>query len=124
VGIAVTDPLKMIAQPLITVENENIFSFLKNYTEKEKVDTIVIGLPRNMNNQDTDATKPVQEFEQKLAEMLPDIPRVLIDERLTSRMAKQVLIDSGRKKKDRRDKKLLDTVSAALILQSYLEQQR
>jgi putative Holliday junction resolvase len=121
IGLAVTDPLQMLAQPLITVDNEKIFDFLRDYFAKEQVETIVLGEPKHLDGKDTDATPLVAEFEIKLKEKFPDYPIVRIDERLTSRMAKQVLIDAGYKKSDRRNKKLVDTVAAALILQTYLE---
>ncbi len=119
-GVAVTDPLQMIAYPLDTVNTEDIIAYLKDYFKKEAVETIVLGEPMNMDGSETDATELVVEFEKKLKEAFPDHPVVKIDERLTSRMAKQTLIDAGYKKKDRRNKKLVDTVAAALILQSYL----
>jgi putative Holliday junction resolvase len=119
-GVAVTDPLQMIAYPLDTVDTENIINYLKAYFTKEKVETIVLGAPLNMDGSDTDATLMVNEFEKKLIDTFPGYPVVKIDERLTSRMAKQTLIDAGYKKKDRKNKKLVDTVAAALILQTYL----
>ncbi len=119
-GVAVTDPLQMIAYPLDTVNTDDIIAYLKDYFKKEAVETIVLGEPMNMDGSETDATELVVEFEKKLKEAFPDHPIVKIDERLTSRMAKQTLIDAGYKKKDRRNKKLVDTVAAALILQSYL----
>ena len=123
VGIAVTDPLKIIAHSLTTVDNKEILSFLENYFKTEVVETIVLGYPKNLNGNDTDLTSHVLKFEITLKEKFPQHPIVLCDERLTSRMAKQTLIDAGYKKKDRKNKKLVDTVSAALILQTYLESQ-
>jgi putative Holliday junction resolvase len=120
IGIAVTDPMQMIAQPLETVDNAKIFDYLKAYFARETVDVIVLGAPKHLDGKDTDATPLVAEFEKKLKEMFTQ-PVVMIDERLTSRMAKQVLIDAGYKKSDRQNKKLVDTVAAALILQTYLE---
>lgn len=119
-GVAVTDPLQMIAYPLDTIDTSKIIEYLKTYFQKELVETIVLGAPLNMDGSDTDATQMVVEFEKKLKENFPDLPIVKIDERLTSRMAKQTLIDAGYKKKDRKNKKLVDTVAAALILQTYL----
>ena len=119
-GVAVTDPLQMIAYPLDTIDTSKIIDYLKGYFAKENVETIVLGAPLNMDGTDTDATQLVIEFEKKLKENFPNLPIVKIDERLTSRMAKQTLIDAGYKKKDRKNKKLLDTVAAALILQTYL----
>lgn len=121
VGVAVTDPLQMFAQPLDTIDNPKIIDFLKLYLNKENVETFVLGLPMNMDGSETDASKPVMAFKEKLTETFPTIPIVMIDERLTSRMAKQSLIDAGYKKSDRRNKKLVDTVAAALILQTYLD---
>jgi putative Holliday junction resolvase len=120
-GVAVTDPMQMIAQPLDTIDSPNIFEYLKTYFAKEQVELIVLGYPLHMDGKDTDATPLVIEFEQKLKTHFPGHPVVRIDERLTSRMAKQALIDAGYKKSDRRNKKLVDTVAAALILQTYLE---
>jgi putative Holliday junction resolvase len=119
-GVAVTDPLQMIAYPLDTIDTSKIIDYLKGYFAKENVETIVLGAPLNMDGTDTDATQLVIEFEKKLKENFPNLPIVKIDERLTSRMAKQTLIDAGYKKKDRKNKKLVDTVAAALILQTYL----
>ncbi len=119
-GVAVTDPLQMIAYPLDTIDTSNIIEYLKAYFLKELVETIVLGAPLNMDGSETDATQMVVEFEKKLKENFPNHPVVKVDERLTSRMAKQTLIDAGYKKKDRKNKKLVDTVAAALILQTYL----
>jgi len=121
IGLAVTDPMQMIAQPLTTIDNYAIFNYLKDYVAREQVELFVLGAPKHLDGSDTDATPLVQKFEVKLRTVFPDIPVVLVDERLTSRMAKQALIDAGYKKTDRRNKKLVDTVAAALILQSYLE---
>jgi putative Holliday junction resolvase len=121
VGLAVTDPLQMFAQPLDTIDNKLIIDYLKAYLGRELVETIVLGEPKHMDGGETDATKPVQEFKLLLEKNFPNVPIVMIDERLTSRMAKQTLIDAGYKKSDRRNKKLVDTVAAALILQTYLE---
>ncbi len=121
VGIAVTDPLQMFAQPLETVDTSKIFEYLKQYMTRETVEVLVLGEPKSLAGEDTDSSEAVREFEKKLTELFPNIPIKKIDERLTSRMAKQTLIDAGYKKSDRRNKKLVDTVAAALILQSYLE---
>lgn len=121
VGIAVTDPMQIIAQPLVTIDTPKILDFLKDYFSKENVETIVLGEPKRLNGLDTDATPLVEAFKLKLIELFPTMPIVMIDERLTSRMAKQTLIDAGYKKIARQNKKLVDTVAAALILQLYLE---
>ncbi len=120
-GLAVTDPMQMIAQPLATIDAAEIMNYLKAYFSREQVDMIVLGEPRHLDGKDTDATPLVKEFEEKLKANFPAHPITKIDERLTSRMAKQTLIDAGYKKSDRRNKKLVDTVAAALILQTYLE---
>ena len=106
---------------LVTIDTPKIFEFLKDYFSKEKVDTIVLGEPKRLSGLDTDATPLVEAFKLKLLELFPNMPIVMIDERLTSRMAKQTLIDAGYKKIARQNKKLVDTVAAALILQLYLE---
>lgn len=121
VGLAVTDLMQMIAQPLDTIDNKHIIDYLKAYIQKEPVEKIVLGEPKQLSGMDTDSSEDVRTFRQKLNELFPEIPVVMVDERLTSRMAKQTLIDAGYKKSDRRNKKLVDTVAAALILQTYLE---
>lgn len=120
-GIAVTDPLQIIAQPLETVDSDKLIAHLTAYFLREQVDLIVLGDPRNLDGSDTDATALVNTFEETLQKAFPQYRIVRVDERLTSRMAKQAIIDAGYKKKDRRNKKLVDTVAAALILQTYLE---
>ena len=119
-GVAVTDPLQMIAYPLDTIDTSKILDYLKLYFAKENVETIVLGSPLNLDGTETDATQLVIAFEKKLKENFPNHPVIKIDEMLTSRMANQTLIDAGYKKKDRKNKKLVDTVAAALILQTYL----
>lgn len=121
VGLAVTDLMQMIAQPLDTIDNDKILDYLKNYVQREPVEKFVLGEPKDLAGNDTDSSESVRLFRQKLLETFPDKEVVMVDERLTSRMAKQVLIDAGYKKNDRRNKKLVDTVAAALILQTYLE---
>jgi putative holliday junction resolvase len=121
VGLAMTDLMQMLAIPLDTIETPKIIPYLKNLFLKEPIGCIVLGFPLNMDGQDTDATPLVNAFEILLKENFPETPIHRIDERLTSKMAKQTLIDAGYKKKDRKNKKLVDTVAAALILQTYLE---
>jgi putative Holliday junction resolvase len=121
VGIAVTDPLQIICKPLIVVENKIIIEWLKKYLATEQVETIVLGMPLRFNGDDTHATQPVKEFHTKLEETFKGMKIVLIDERLTSKMARQSLIDSGVPKQKRREKGILDSVSASLILQTYLQ---
>lgn len=122
VGLAVTDPLKMIANSLTTVHSKDIWDFIKNYLEKESVECIVVGYPKQMNNQASDAVRFINPFIKKLAKTYPDMEIKLVDERFTSKMAHQTMIDAGLKKKARQNKALVDTISATIILQSYLEQ--
>jgi putative Holliday junction resolvase len=122
VGLAVTDPMQMLAIPLDTIDTPKVIQYLKDYFLRENVETIILGFPKNMDGNDTDATPLVEKFNLELSTNFPNIPIKLVDERLTSRMAKQTLIDAGYKKKDRKkNKKLVDSVAAALILQTYLE---
>jgi putative holliday junction resolvase len=123
-GIAVTDELQMIANGLTTVESRNIFVFLTDYIAKEKVDSIVVGEPKQMNNMPSESVKFVDPFVKKLKKLFPSIPVFRLDERFTSKMAFQTMIDAGLKKKARPNKALVDTLSAAILLQSYLETSR
>lgn len=121
VGIAVTDPLQIVASGLDTIPTDKALQFLKEYCEKEEVEAIALGLPKRLNDEDTHSTPFVLEFQQKLQEMLPTIPVHLVDERYTSKIAMETMIRGGMKKKDRQKKENLDKVSAAVILQSYLD---
>jgi putative holliday junction resolvase len=120
-GIAVTDPLGMIANGLVTVPSHTAVQFVVDYTQKEAVERIIVGEPRDMQNMASDASRFVEPFVKKLRLALPDMPVERIDERFTSKMAFQTMIDAGLNKKRRRDKALVDTISATIILQSYLE---
>ena len=124
VGIAVTDELQMIASGLCTVRTHDCIDFLKEYLSKESVSTIVMGMPKNLRNQNTDATPYVKGFAKQIRKQFPEMKVELIDERFTSKIAFQSMIDGGLKKKLRQDKALVDEVSATLILQSYMEQQK
>lgn len=121
VGIAVTDPLQIIATSLETVQTDHILDYLKKYFANEEVCEIVMGYPTRMNNEDTHATPLVREFVKTLEKEFPSIPVYLEDERFTSKMAVQTMIDGGVKKKDRRQKGNIDKLSATIILQSYME---
>lgn len=121
-GIAVTDPLQMIATSLTTVRSHLLFEFLDNYFKDEKVERIVLGKPTTMNNLPSENAKYVDIFEKQCKVKYPHIPITLIDERFTSKMAHQTLIDSGIKKIKRQNKEIIDTISATIILQSYMEQ--
>jgi putative holliday junction resolvase len=122
VGLAVTDPLKIIANGLTTVHAQDIFQFLKEYTTKEEVELFVVGYPVTLKNEASEALAYVNPFIKKLAKEFPSIPIKQVDERFTSKMAFQTMIDGGLKKKQRQNKALIDTISATIILQSYLEQ--
>ena len=119
-GIAVTDDLQIIASGLTTVKTKELISFLSNYTSKETVETFVIGQPKQMNNKDSESEALILPFITKLKNKFPNIPVVREDERFTSKMAFQTMIDSGMSKKKRQDKALIDEISATIILQSYL----
>lgn len=120
-GIAVTDPLRMIANPLTTVETSKLIDFLKKYMEEEEVGIIVVGEPKTMDNHPSDVTKYLNPFLGRLKKALPNLQIERVDERFTSRMAFQAMIDSGLGKKARQNKELVDSISASLILQSYME---
>jgi putative Holliday junction resolvase len=122
VGIAITDELQIIASGLCTVRAHDCMDFLKDYISKESVSSIVVGLPKDLNNQKTDATPYVKGFAKQLRKQFPDLEVHFVDERFTSKMAFQSMIDGGVKKKDRQNKALVDEVSATLILQSFMEQ--
>lgn len=120
VGIAVTDEMKLIANGLTTVHSKDIFIFLKTYFEKEKVECVVVGEPKQMNNEASQSTKFIEPFVKQLKKMFPDLKIDRFDERFTSKMAFQTMIDAGLSKKDRQNKALVDTISATIILQSYM----
>ncbi len=122
VGIAVTDELRICAHALETVHVSKVMDFLKEYVAKEKVDVIVVGEPRNMDNTPSDSTRYIEPFVKHLQREFPEMPIVRVDERFTSRMAFQTMIDAGLKQKARRNKELVDKISATIILQSYLQQ--
>ena len=119
-GLAVTDPLKIIATALTTVESPKLIQFLKDYFKKEEVELIVIGEPKNWDESDTHATPLVKKLVEKLKKEFPHMPLKLVDERYTSKMASNAIIEMGIKKKDRRDKSLVDKVAATIILQEYM----
>lgn len=122
-GIATTDELQIIASGLTTVDTKELFPFLKDYFSKNKVDAIVLGFPKRLNNEATHNTLPVLQVKQRLEKEFPMFKVHLVDERFTSKMAKQTMIDSGLKKKQRQNKALVDEISATIILQSYMESQ-
>ncbi|MEN8116329.1 MAG: Holliday junction resolvase RuvX [Bacteroidota bacterium] len=124
VGIAVTDPGQIIANRLTTVATHTIWDFLKEYFQKEQVETVVVGYPKQLNNQPSEAVRYINPFLKKFQQKYPEIKLELFDERFTSKMAFQTMIDGGLKKEKRKDKALVDSVSATIILQNYIEQKR
>jgi putative Holliday junction resolvase len=119
-GIAVTDELQIIASGLTTVPTEDLISFLKDYISKENVELFIVGKPKQMDNTDSESEQLILPFLEKLKKEIPNIPFERVDERFTSKMAFQTMIDGGLKKKQRRNKALVDEISATIILQSYL----
>jgi putative Holliday junction resolvase len=119
-GLAVTDPLKIIATGLTTIETPKLFSFLRSYFEKEQVELILIGEPKNWDESDTHATPLVKKALQKLKRDFPNIPVLTVDERYTSKLAQQSMLEMGLKKKDRRNKSLVDEIAATIMLQEFL----
>jgi putative Holliday junction resolvase len=120
VGVAVTDEFQIIASPLDTIHSSQIIQFLTDYMAKNEVDVIVIGEPKRLNNEDTDSSKLINEFVVHLTRKFPLLKIDRMDERFTSKIAKQTILASGVNKKRRQDKALVDTISATLILQSYM----
>lgn len=120
-GIAVTDPLRIIATALDTVSTPELLPFLKTYLQKETVDEFVVGMPKTLSNEDSETAPMVRQFVETLKKNFPDKPVHLADERFTSSMAKRTMIDGGMKKKDRQIKGNVDKISATIILQSFLD---
>ena len=119
-GIAVTDPLQIIATGLTTVDSPELIPFLKKYFQEEAVELIVIGEPKNLDDSDTHATPLVKEIIKKMEKEFPKIPIEKVDERFTSKMAKHAMLEMGMKKKDRRNKRTVDEIAAAIMLQEYM----
>ena len=119
-GIAVSDELQIIASGLTTVNTPDLISFLKTYTSKEFVELFLVGEPKRMDNSASESETHIKEFISKLEQQFPEIPIVRVDERFTSKMAFQTMIDSGLKKQQRKNKSLVDEISATIILQSYM----
>ena len=122
-GIAVTDELQIIATGLTTVKTKDFFTFLKNYMQNESVELFLIGEPKQMNNEVSESEALIIPFIKKLKEEFKNIPIKRVDERFTSKMAFQTMIDSGLNKKQRQNKALIDEISATIILQTYLYNQ-
>ena len=120
-GLAVTDPLKIIATGLTTVASKQLISFLKNYFRKEDVELIIIGEPKNLDDSDTHATQLVRNTIKDLQKNFPSIPVKTVDERFTSKMASRAMIEMGLKKKQRQNKALVDEIAATIMLQDFLQ---
>jgi putative Holliday junction resolvase len=119
-GIAVTDPLKIIAGGLAGIHTKDLETFLIDYFKKELVELVIIGHPTNWDDSDTHATPLVQAFINRFKKVFPTMPILKVDERYTSKMAVQSMVESGMKKKDRRNKNLVDEIAATIMLQEYL----
>lgn len=123
IGIAVSDPMNIFASPLKTVRNHEFEEFLTDYLKNETIDGFVVGYPRTMNNEASEAVNYINPFVRKLSKKYPGIPVHLVDERFTSEMALGAMIEGGVKKKQRMDKAMVDKISASIILQSFLDQE-
>jgi putative Holliday junction resolvase len=121
IGVAVTDPMQIIATALTTVHPQDIWTFLTEYLQTEQIETFIVGKPKQLDGSDSESASHVVGFMRKLKKTYPTIPVMEIDERFTSKMASAAIAQSGKKKKDRQQKGLVDTVSATIILQSYME---
>ena len=120
-GLAVTDALRITANPLLTIETKDLLPWLKDYVSREQVDRIVIGYPRQMNGEDSETVPAIRACEEQIRRQLPGMQVVEWDERFTSVLAHQAMIAGGMKKKDRQDKAQVDRLASCIILESYLE---
>lgn len=120
-GIAVTDTLKIVANGLATIPSHTVIEFIQNYTANENVEKIVIGQPKQLNGEPSESMKYITPFLNRLKKVLPDIPVVMYDERFSSTIAHRAMIDGGMKKSDRRNKAIVDTIAATIILNDYLQ---
>lgn len=123
-GLAVTDPLQLIANGLCTVATTSLEAFVIDYVQREPVERIVVGFPKQTNGQDSENMRRITPFVNRLRKLLPDIPVEMFDERFTSVLAHRTMIDAGLKKKDRQNKALVDEISATIILQGWMESAR
>jgi putative Holliday junction resolvase len=123
-GLAVTDPLQIIANGLATVSTSTLYDWLKDYVARENVERIVIGEPRQTNGQPSENLARVQQFVNRWRKSMPQVPIEYFDERFTSVLAHQAMLDGGLKKKDRQNKSLVDEISATIILEDYLRSRR
>jgi putative Holliday junction resolvase len=124
IGVAVTDPLKIIANGLDTIPSAQIYTFIQEYLQKEDVEAFVVGNATKDSGEDSESMKQIRPFVKSLQNKYPKIPVFMVDERYTSKMAFQTMIDAGLSKKKRRNKMLIDKISATIILQTYLEENR
>jgi putative holliday junction resolvase len=124
VGLAVTDPLQLIATRLTTVASDDIWKFLNDYFQNEKVVLVLVGYPLQMNNQPSEALTYINPFLKAFIKKYPDIPVQQVDERFSSKLAFRAMIDGGLKRSGRQDKALVDGISATIILQSWMEQKK
>lgn len=124
IGIAVTDPLQIIATGLDTIHPKDIIAFIKKYLLTEQVEAFVLGDPKQMDGSPSDSAQHVKGFSRTLKKTFPEIPQYWIDERFTSKLAHQAIMQSGLKKHDRQNKERVDTISATIILQYFMEQYR
>ena len=120
-GVAVTDPLKIVAGNLTTVPTHTLMQFIKDYCEREQVERIVIGKPTQLNGEPSESMRYITPFVNRLRKEMPDMPVVMYDERFTSSIAHQAMLDGGMKKSDRRDKSRVDAIAATIILNDYLQ---
>lgn len=123
-GLAVTDPLRITANPLLTIETKGLINWLQTYFEKEKVDVVVIGHPTQMNGEESESMNYIRPFIGNFKKLFPTIPITMYDERFTSVLAHQAMIAGGMKKKDRQDKAIVDKIAACIILEGYLDSLR
>ena len=123
-GLAVTDPLQIIANGLTTVPTAQLEAFILDYVKREGVERIVVGLPRQNSGEESENMKRITPFVNRLKKVLPDTPLEMVDERFTSVLAHRAMLDAGLKKKDRQNKALVDEISACIILQTYMESNR
>ena len=123
-GIAGSDPMQLIANGLTTVPTHQLLKFIEDYVSREPVERILVGLPKQMNNEDSENMKNIEPFVRSLKKRFPELPVEYVDERFTSVLAHRTMLEAGLKKKDRQNKALVDEISATIILQSYLESKR
>ena len=119
-GIAVTDPMQIVANGLTTVATHTLIDYLQAYTQREQVEKIVVGLPRQLNGEPSESMKWLEPFLNRLRKVMPAMPVVMFDERFTSTLAHRAMLDGGMKKHDRHNKEVVDAIAAAIILNDYL----